>query len=151
MGRKTYWRALDVNATLIVSKAVAGAGVTKQHISKDTKKAPLILPMVALLHPSLTLFPNLYRCYLLPKDCREQDQNILRARLHAKYNRRRTADPRHFPGKNFADVISLPNDEAQTHLIFIFAVSPWMYGAERQSRSDILGGAERLPRRDGKS
>src|SRR5215475_16087504 len=68
MGRKTYWRALDVNTTLMVSKAIAGAGITNQHIRKDTKRGALILPMTVLLHRSLTLGTNYSGDNLLAKD-----------------------------------------------------------------------------------
>src|SRR6266487_1525400 len=72
MGRKTYWRALDVNATLIVSKAVAGAGITSQHASKDIKTEALILPITTLLYRSLTLVPNDIRDACCPKICQKQ-------------------------------------------------------------------------------
>jgi hypothetical protein len=101
MGRKTYWRALEVNTTLMLSKAIAAAGMTNEYISKDTKKEALILPMVALLHRSLTLVPNDIRDVCRLKIYREQDQNILPASPHAKYHHPRTVDPRHFSRREF--------------------------------------------------
>src|SRR4029450_12806677 len=83
MGRKTYWRALDVNATLIVSKAAAGAGITNQHASKDIKTEALILPITALLYRSLTLVPNAFV--------------MLAARRFARNKTRTYSEPGHMP------------------------------------------------------
>jgi hypothetical protein len=89
MGRKTYWRALDVNATLIVSKAVAGAGITSQYASKDIKTKALILPITALLYRSLTLVPN--------------DIRMLAARRFARNKTRTYSEPGHMPSGISAD------------------------------------------------
>ena len=131
--------------------APPGAGKTNQHISKDTKRGALILPMTVLLHRSLTLGTNYSGDNLLAKDLSGARPEHTPRALTCQVRPSRTVDPRHFPGKNFADVVSLPNYEAQTYLISIFAVAPWMYSTERQSRRHILGGAERVPKRDGKS
>jgi hypothetical protein len=58
MGRNTYWRAFDVKATLIVSKALAGAGITSQYASKPRRIELLILSIVTLLYGNLAPLPN---------------------------------------------------------------------------------------------
>src|SRR5262245_63353093 len=95
MGRKTYWSALDVNTTVIVSSAIAGAVMTNQHTSKNTEREALILPMIVLLHRSLTLGTNYSGDNLLAKDLSgarpEHTPRILTCQVRSSKNCRSTA------------------------------------------------------------
>jgi hypothetical protein len=99
MGRKTYWRALDVKTTLIVSKAIAGAGITSQYASKDRRIELLILSIAALLYRNLAPFPNGIRDNIAQRFPRDKTRTYSEARYMPSAT---TA----LPSRNFGDVLS---------------------------------------------
>jgi hypothetical protein len=98
MGRKTYWRALDVKTTLIVSKALAGTGITSQYASKDSRTELLILFIVALLYRNPAPFPNDIRDNVPQRFPRDKTRTYSEARYMPSAM---TA----LSGRNFSDVI----------------------------------------------